>query len=158
MKRPHHIFPIISMLSISFNSGCKINTPDVQCNQGICNELSGSTYVSVALSEIVCIAKDSQGVLYVVDKSGGNLRCFISPNDTLYRTNVTGSSITGEKYYSLSLDGGRLFLFCNISEKWDNAYVSSAGRCQKCDSILSSQIRSGGKSTENIDAGWGACL
>lgn len=156
MKHPHHMFIALSILMVSLNSGCKITTPHVQSNQAtICSELSGSTYVPVVLSDIICIAMDPQGVLYVVDKSGGNLRCFVSSNDTLYRIKVTGSSTTGEKYYSLSLDGGRQFLFCNISGKWDNVYVGSSGRCQKCDSILLSQIVHGGKSSESTDDGWG---
>lgn len=155
MKRPHQIFFTSLMLSICFISGCKINTPAVQSDQAnICGELAGSAYVPAALAEMLCIAKDPQGSLYVVDKQDGNLRCFISSNDTLYRTNVTGGSTRGDKYYSLSLDSGRQFLFCNISGKWDNAYLGTTGRCQKCDSILSSQIAERSKSTESIDTGW----
>jgi hypothetical protein len=155
MNHPHHIFFTIFVISICFNSGCKINAPAIESNQySICSELSGSNYVPIAASEIVCIAKDTQGVLYVVDKQDGNLRCFISSNDTLYRTNITGSSTRGEEYYSLSLDSGRYLFFCNISGKWDNAYVGFTSRCQKCDSILSGQVVSSGKSPEDIDVGW----
>jgi hypothetical protein len=155
MKHPHRMFFTILVISICFNSGCNIEAPAIENSQnGICSELSGSNYIPTVVSDFVCIAKDTQGILYVVDKQDGQLRCFISSNDTLYRINVAGSSIIGENYYSLSLDSGRTLLFCNISGKWDNAYVGSTSRCQKCDSIIMSQLVSGGRSPENIDAGW----
>ncbi|MBN1757528.1 MAG: hypothetical protein JW863_04385 [Chitinispirillaceae bacterium] len=131
---------------------------DVIPESGPCGELAGSQYVSVALDGILCAARDSAGVLYVIDENGSRFRCFVAEGDTLHRRKVTGSSIVGEEYYFISIENVNQLIFHHQSGVWNDVYLNVGGRCDECDSILADPVNKNPREMyrESIAAGWSA--
>lgn len=132
---------------------CKLPNQISDTTSNKCNELAGTKYSPITLGKIVCVARDSSGVLYVVDKSQYDLRVFISKGNILYRKNVLGSSISGEQYFFLSIEDSMEVVFQNHNNIWSDAFVLM-GNCKECDSLLSSHIDPRAKSINDFLAGW----
>jgi hypothetical protein len=118
-----------------------------------CTELAGSKSAPVTLGEILCISRDSSGVLYLVDKFQSDFRLFISKGNILYRKKVLGSSVFAEQYYFLSIEDSMQFVFHNHTSIWSEAYILK-GNCKECDSLLSSHINRDAKNINDLDSGW----
>ena len=133
---------------------CRLPTDTVvpDGESSICGELAASNYVPVTLDSVLCIARDADGTLYVIDQNNYNLRCFISAADTLRRKKVSGSGIYNQQYFFISLEGGQQLLFENNGGIWSDAHFCRTGKCQKCDSIFSSAVRS--KDLNDLAVGW----
>ena len=154
MKSSQYLL-FISVFSLALctlcNLTCSPANPSVEKN--LCGELAGSSYVPVALGELLCVARDSAGVFYVVDKVQSDMRCFVSRNDSLYRKEVLGSGIFGEEYYFLSIQDGQQLIFQDSNKSWSDVYICQ-GNCAKCDSLLVSHIGPTSKSIGDIEEGW----
>lgn len=131
-----------------------------QEGENLCRELAGSSYMPVAIDEVLAVARDSSGMLYAIDKADHTYRVFVSSNDTLYRRYVKGSGVMSERYYFLSVEDGSRFIFRNDNGEWSNVYRCSGDGCGNYDSILSSRIdpesKERGTFDEKMEEGWNA--
>lgn len=86
--------------------GCSNIPNNPQTATGRCDELGGGTYVPITLGQILCIAKESAGTIFLVDQtdtSGSTIRCFISGSNEFHRVEVLGSSVRQLGFYSITL-------------------------------------------------------
>jgi hypothetical protein len=154
MKSSQYLL-LISVFSLALCMQCNLTRAPANPNAGknLCGELAGSSYAPLTLGELLCVARDSAGVFYVVDKVQSDMRFFVSRNDSLFRKEVLGSSIIGEQYYFLSIQDNQEVIFQNSNKIWSDVYICQ-GNCAKCDSLLSSHISPTSKSVQDIAEGW----
>jgi hypothetical protein len=119
----------------------------------LCNELAGSQYIPAILAGILCVARDSSGVFYVIDKVSQGMRCFVSRNDSLHRKTMEGSSIVGERYYFLTIQDTMQLVFENYNG-WRDIFLCGKNASAKCDSLLDSHMHSGERSIDSLAPGW----
>jgi hypothetical protein len=149
---PLLVLILFSMLFTHCNVMSDSSAPTAE--NGLCSELAGSRYNPVTLGELLCVARDSLGVFYIIDSVGSTLRCFISRNDSLFRKTVPGSGVIGQEYYFISIQDDKQLIFRNANNSWSDAYILMQGKCEKCDSLLLSHIDRNSKSLDSLAAGW----
>ena len=150
------LLPFAILLLVIFVKCDNPGEPSVTSSgNDLCSQLAGSKYIPVEIDAPLCIARDSSGVLYLVDKSGSQERFFFSSGDTMFRKMVTGVGIISQRYYFLSIAGGGQFIFENLNGVQGMAFFLESEHCLKCDSILNSHMYfPGGKSIDSLLPGW----
>jgi hypothetical protein len=153
MKPLYYPFLVLILL-FALLTQCNVpsDPSDPTSGNSLCSELAGSRYNPVTLGELLCVARDSTGVFYIIDSVGSTLRCFISRNDSLLRKTVLGSGIISQEYYFISIQDDAQLIFRNANNSWSDAYIWMHGKCTKCDSLLSSHMDS--RSLDSLAEGW----
>jgi hypothetical protein len=147
---------LVLILLFALFTSCNFQSDpsDPTSGNGLCGELAGSGYNPVTLGELLCVARDSTGVFYIIDSIGSTMRCFVSRNDSLFRKAIKGSGIIGQEFYFISIQDDAQVIFRNIDTGWSDAFICVQGRCTKCDSILFSHIGASSRDLDSLDEGW----